>query len=327
MMPQRAKGMFFSCRLLLVSIPFLVVELLLLILVVQSAMALTIAMVYHSIICSVLLYVLYLTCKKGVGLRFALILFLSALGAGPFGIIGWILLVMLCPVISLFSTPIDQWFAELFPEKKTTEFEAIYERIDTGWDDYTLNASVSSFEDVFSFGTLTQKQAVLDAMMKDFNPIYVPLLKRALQDSSNAIRIQAATVVVQIDSTFQTTLMQLLAEKDLTTADSSIILKLGKHYDDYANLNLLSDSQQNEIQKEALFYYKEYLLSDPNNRDIWLRIARLLFHGHLFAELISWCEEYRNMFQTFPEILHSWYQEALYRTGRYQELVAISKRF
>ncbi|MCX6989708.1 MAG: hypothetical protein NTX49_01385 [Chlamydiae bacterium] len=188
---------------LLLSFPLLLIEIYLILWTGGLQHSVLFFSLCHLLICASFGPFIYRSYKRQLDTRFALILLLATLSTGPFGVAGWIFLCLIYPLLVKVSTPIGKWFSDLFPEGSITPFGQIYERITTGWDDYNQSAEVSSFEDIFSLGTLSQKQAVLDAIVKDFIPIYVPLLKRALTDSSNAIRIEAASIVVKIDFDFQ----------------------------------------------------------------------------------------------------------------------------
>ncbi len=59
---------------------------------------------------------------------------------------------------------------------------------------YHLN-EVATFEDLFFCGNLSQKQAVLDAIVQDFIADYSPVLMMALSDPHNSVRIQAAAIM------------------------------------------------------------------------------------------------------------------------------------
>ena len=312
---------------LLLSFPLLLVEICLIIWTGGLRHSVLFFFLFHLLICACMAPLIYRSYKRQKDTRFALILLLATFSTGPFGVAGWIFLCLLYPLLARISTPIGKWFEDLFPEESITPFGRIYERITTGWDDYNQSAEVASFEDIFSFGTLSQKQAVLDSIIKDFSPIYAPLLKRALTDSSNAIRIEAASIVVKIDFDFQEELLRLLEEKKLTPTDPALLLRLAQHYDTYSQISLLQPTRKKNLREEAIYHYKEYLKTSPEDRLVWFSIAKALFHGAEYEEYISWYESYKNKFPTLPSILHSWYLESLYRTRRYEQLASSAKRF
>ena len=69
-----------------------------------------------------------------------------------------------------------------------TEEEALYERIGRGMRRGIIRCVV---RDVIALGTESQKRRALTRMTDQFDPSFSPAIN-ALQDDSNAIRVQAA---------------------------------------------------------------------------------------------------------------------------------------
>lgn len=265
--------------------------------------------------------------KNNEDLRFPLLFFLTILAAGPFGLGGFLLQALLYPIFSLYSTHISIWLEGLFPRHRLTPFEKIHHRIKIGWDDFTKPTEVSSFQDLFTYGSLSQKQAVLDAITKDFDPVYSAILKLALNDPSNTIRIQAAAIVKKIHLDFEEDLTDIFTRQKLTPDDPSLLMDFAEHYDVFSTLDFLDPLTIQESQEQAFHYYQEYLKTNPTDQKSLLAIGRLLFHMGRFEEYISWCGQYQSQNQKVPAIFHTWYLEALYRLHRFDELGAAARGY
>lgn len=268
-----------------------------------------------------------LSFQKNEDLRYPLLLLLSTLGAGPFGTAAFLLMALLRPLFALISVLPEKWFEGLFPEQTLTPFSRIFLRIKSGWDDYGLLAEVASFKDIFKFGTLLEKQAVLDAIVKDFNPIYAPILQGALVDPHNSVRIQAAAIVSKIDFDFDKSLMKIIAAEKENPHNPKTQLMLATHYDQYLSLGILDMARRHAIGDLAIKSYQEYLKSKPDDRSTWFAIGRILYHQNDFESYINWYQEYREKFKIVPDIVVSWYQEALYRMHRYEELADATRGY
>ncbi len=282
---------------------------------------------FHVCILTFLLFFVFRASRREEDLRYPLLLLLAAFGAGPFGIAGFLLEILLRPLFSKFSTPMDAWLEGLFPEEQINPFTKIFQRIKFKWDDYGGLSEVVSFQDLFTYGNLSKKQTVLDAIVKDFHPIYSPILQLALQDSHNTVRIQAAAIVTKIEHDFDQEIMKLVARHKEDPKNSAIILQLAIGYDTYASLGILDSLRKKEVSRQAVHFYREYLMSHPNDRNTSLSIGRLLFHMQDFDHYLSWCKEFCEKDKHFPEIFRTWRLEALYKLQRYEELSTESKGF
>lgn len=276
--------------------------------------------ILHGTIVAGLAYYTYLAKKREEDLRYPFLLLLSAAGTGPFGVAGFLLLVLLYPFFSYFSTPPERWFEELFPSLHQTSFSNIYQRVQSGWDDYSHINEVATFEDLFTCGSLSQKQAVLDAIVQDFKPDYARILKQALADSHNSVRIQAAAIMSKLDIDFSEITEALLERQKENPDDPKIILDLAKHYDRYATLGILDPIREREVAENAIIYYGRYLETDPSDIKSLFSIGRLLFLIEDYEQFLVWYEDYRQKVKVIPSLVQTWYFHALYKLQKYEEL-------
>ncbi len=277
--------------------------------------------ILHCIALLLLVRFAFYAAKQNQDLRYPLLLLASTLGAGAFGVAGFILVWLLYPLYFKFSTPFMNWFRDLFPQHDM--LTTSYLRIKSGWDDYSRPHQITPFQDIFTYGTLLHKQAVLDAIVKEFDPVVAPILKRALRDSSNGVRIQAAAIIAKIDFDFTARLKRLLQSRANAPNNPLILLKLAEHFDAYAHTGLLDSAREKESQERALAFYQEYLQKSPEDMNAWIAKGRLLVRMGDFEGVIRWFEEQKD--KGIPAKAYLWYLEALYMLHRYEELEANAK--
>ena len=193
---------------------------------------------WHSITLLILVAFLYWVYRQKENLLYPLLLLVSALGAGPFGLGAFFLMAILRPVFSLFASSTALWFEGLFPEKNLPLFEEITQRIKSRWDDYSHQSETSSFPNLFTYGSLSDKQKVLDAIIENFQPSYSLILKEALKDPENVVRIQAAAIITKINTDFENKMKRLEKLHLESPKDLDILLQLAEHLGD-ATQNIL----------------------------------------------------------------------------------------
>lgn len=277
-------------------------------------------LIFHMALVGFLVRYVYHCFNKHEDLRFPFLLLISVFGLGPFGAAGFLLLSILYPLYRKSATPPSVWFADLFPEEEILLFGKIYQRVKSGWDDYSQPNEVDSFQDLFNHGALSQKQAVLDAIVKDFNPTYAPILKQALNDTQNTVRIQAAAIVAKIDDEFAMKQTQLLEEEEEEPGKPEHLLKIAEHIDTYVSAGLQDISTLKRLTAKAIDYYQKYLQLKPDDLRTWFAIGKLLFNQKDYEHFLIWCDDYRKEHRDLPRLFHSWHLEALYRLHRYEEL-------
>jgi polysaccharide biosynthesis protein PelE len=284
-------------------------------LLLYTMTSLTEFFVWHLLVLLILTAYVYFIYRREENLLYPLILLALTLGAGPFGLGAFLLVVIFYPLFSYFATPESIWFEGLFPKPSQTLFERIIQRIGSRWNDYNKLHEASSFKNLFTYGSLLDKQMVLDAIIEDFDPQYSPLLNLALQDPQNAVRIQAAAIVTKIEYDFDNELYRMQNLHQEFPDDLGFLLQLAKHADGYASLGILNVLRQEEMASLAIQYYRDYFKAKPDNKNIWLDIGRLLFYKKDYAAYFAWYEEGEKRFGSLPTIYHSWYLESEYSLG------------
>jgi tetratricopeptide (TPR) repeat protein len=277
-------------------------------------------LVVHVAILVGLVFFVRMSHKLKEDLRYPLILLASMLGTGPFGLAVFLLVALLRPPLSIFTIPPEKWFEGLFPEEPATDFTKIFQRVKAGWDDYNQLGEVTSFKEIFTYGNLIQKQAVLDVIVKDYHPNYASTLLMALEDSNNAVRIQAAAIVSKIEIDYDVKLQALVAKRKDHPNDEELLLKLATHSDEYFHVGFINSLRQKELGKMALGYYQEYLQKHPRDARVCFAIGRLLFDMKEYKKFLEWFDEYKGIFRNIPDIVSAWYQQSLYMEHQFSQL-------
>jgi polysaccharide biosynthesis protein PelE len=258
---------------------------------------------------------------KGLGgnIRHLFVLSVASGGAGVFGAAGSLLSILLTVFYNSFASPFADWYRTIFPKIDLTHEEKLYEMITSGKDEHARTYSVGSFHDIIALGSEAQKRRALSRMTDHFHPSFAPAYKLALKDSSNAIRVQAASSIGKIENQFSAMLMQVEQLEIKHPQDPVVKLGLARFYDGYAFTGLLDKDREDENRIKSLQKYKEYLEMKPSDIDARIEAGRLLLRSGDHAQVISLfndCIEagYGN------DTLKLWMLEALYAAGRYGDL-------
>lgn len=267
---------------------------------------------WHSLTIVILAMNVYWSYRLKEELLYFFLLLVSALMAGPLGIGSFLLMAILRPIFSLSASSNIFWFEVLFPQQNISSFERIIERINSLWDDYDRQGEVTPFQNVFSRGSLFDKQKVLDMITENFDASYAPILKEALKDHQNLIRVQAAAIVAKINTDFEDELKKVEKLHIKFPNNREILLQLAEHMDEFVFTGVLDELRNKEIASLAVRYYRDYLKFEPDNLSVWLGVARLLFYQKDYESFVAWYKNRSNKFGSMPKILHSWKVESLY---------------
>jgi tetratricopeptide (TPR) repeat protein len=302
-----------------VGIVAFTVESLLVYAVLKEGMSVVGGIFLHLVVVAVLaIYarIVYTSAREN---RFALLLLISVATTGPYGAAGLVLSSVLYWLFDRLSSSFKDWYASMFPHVPMSQAEQIYSDIKMGRDESEKLYSVIPFLDVLSFGTETQKRQALSRMAANFHPLFAPVLRKALGDMSNTIRVQAAVAIGKIEQQFTDRQMQLTAVEKLHPGDPIVILALARHYDNYAYTGILDPAREIANRKQALAYYRQYLSYMSDDINVRSDIGRLLMRSQDYKEAAEWLRKCIDLGYNSPAIAQ-WYAEALFACGRYNEL-------
>jgi tetratricopeptide (TPR) repeat protein len=281
---------------------------------------LTLFWVVHLLITAVLSLVAFYASRKEWDLRFLLLLWFGIVIFGPFGSLAYLSCFLFYVIYKRLSTPFEKWYSSLFPDLQLTQAGRIYERIISGWDDYKTQREVISFQDLMRVGSLEQKQTALEMIVLNFNPLLAPILKLALDDPSNQIRVQAASIVAKIDRDFEEKKIALLNDLQAHPEQLTKLLALAEHLDTYAFSGILDVIREKEYRELAIEYYREYIEQRPEDHQAWMALGRLLNRVNAFDQVMTWFEERLKKSAYIPPSGFVWYWEALYMLHSFNKL-------
>ncbi|MDC0535317.1 hypothetical protein OAO18_05825 [Francisellaceae bacterium] len=215
------------------------------------------------------------------------------------------------------------WLYKIGLEDEEGENERLYDRLISSQEDFTEKGDIVPISEVLEEGSTSEQRLIIAKMARYFSPRFSKLLRQAVKSKENSIRVQAATVIANIESTFSKKLIELekLYSEDEKSPDTAY--KLAQHCDTYAYCGILTDAEKVEhFYLRAIGYYKLYQkLSGDNSEEISLALARLNIRVNNNKEALKYLDiiiKGKNGLLT-PQ-LFLWYVEVLYCLRKYSEI-------
>jgi len=239
-----------------------------------------------------------------------------------FGVLAPVLLLLMLPLFGHFrrrSTPFEEWYNSLFPKARLSPSQRLYESILRKEVPGAGAGGVVSFMDVIAKGQTDQKYAIIAMIARNHRPAFTPVLKAALNDPANEIRVQAATAIARLTDDFLKRIQKLEDQLAEVPDDYQVRQKLAEVYDDYAYSGILEPDHKRQAWSKALELWMSVCAAEPENKRALFRVGRLLMRLDKWSLATQWWER---MFDEGRATPHSlvWYLECLYRAGRIAEL-------
>lgn len=304
----------------------LIVESLLVYWAVNANLAVGFVLFLHAIVIALLAIYARSLRHTGSENRFAYLLFLTTATTGPYGAAGVMATILLYFLFVRSSQSFEEWYESIFPAMLQSRSQKIYDDIVVGRDESSKSYSVIPFLDVLSFGSELQKRQALAKMTSNFHPNFAPAFRKAMNDESNTIRVQAATATTKIENAFMERLMKLAKLKVRFEKEPIVVLALAEHYDNYAYTGLLDADREQANRKKALEHYREYLEIEPTDLDVRTRIGRILMREKEYKEACDWFKKCMDLGYN-SESICQWYAEALFNCARYEDLRRFSTTY
>jgi polysaccharide biosynthesis protein PelE len=253
-----------------------------------------------------------------------LLLLILTIVLGPAGSAGTVFVLVMTAWHSRHTVPFEEWYRALFPDVEQDQQVAAWERI---IDEQIGENSggVPAFADVLAFGTVAQKQSLLALVNRRFRPELGPVLKRALNDADNAIRVQAATAISRLETVFLQDSLRLTRSIAASPDDPAPVLEMARLCDNFAYAGILDGRRTAETRAAALSHYQQYLRMVPGDSEIMLTVARQELRQDHFQEALDLLERAGDAGWTDAAIL--WRLECLYGLGHLEAARGIAERF
>lgn len=182
--------------------------------------------------------------------------------------------------------------------------------------------------DMFKFGSSVEKQNVLSVINNNYQPKFAKILRMALQDSDNVIRIQAAAILADLEQRQQQKLIELEAkaktEAAKTPHSSQAQLELAGHYDDIAHSGVVDQVRRTKLLTKAAEIFEAVYQKNTQDAAMAKKLARVYYRldkPQHAAEVIA------PFAKTMDDIsLSLWYLELLFVTHNRDELRAMAKK-
>lgn len=281
-----------------------------------------VALVPHAALLGALALTLRVRVRRHADIRIPSMLLICTAAAGLFGAAGAAIAVTTV-WLSRSAGGTAEWFASLFPESPQHDLE---ESASTARAAISAESDgeVMPLVDLLDRGDELQKQAVVSLVARSFRPSLAPLLRRALEDPSNAVRAQAATTLARIEGSFLERVVALRRELDHSASGKAARLELARLFDDYAYTGLLDPEREHQNRAEALGLYLAYLRDDPLNARVRTSVARLLVRQRDYVAAESWLEGLSPAEAQTPQTA-MWRMEVAFRLGRWNDLRALAR--
>jgi len=249
--------------------------------------------------------------------RISLLLVTCTAALGPVGPAGTLIVITLTRGFMRKSTSFEEWYEGLFPEAvDDTRSELARQAARADLDN---PASLAPFSEVLAFGSLRQKQALISLINRSYRPAFGPILRLALTDENNAVRVQAATAVNRIENMLHAETVELTRRLAERPDDPDTLLALTRHYDQLLYSRLLDARREDEVRARALKSYRRCLAARPNDLEVRFDASRLFLRCGLYAQAAESLKKVIEEGAGRPQA-RLWFMESLYNLRRYPEL-------
>lgn len=273
----------------------------------------------HAALCAAAGLWVYRRWQRDIDYSLPLVLVTCTLFVGP-----------IAPAVLLFvhpyflfarsrATPFDEWYRSLFPDEQQRLPERLYNSIIRHEVPGSQASSVISFMDVIRHGAARQKFAVISLIARAFRPAFTPVLKAALKDDANEIRVQAATAIAKLTDEHLKRLQKLEDRAATAPNDLETMEQLARAYDDFSYSGILDANHEHSTRSRALDLWLKVAEAKPDHPVAPMAVGRLLMRLERYDLAASWMERAIAENRASPQML-VWYMECLFRQGRLDEL-------
>ncbi len=265
--------------------------------------------------------------RKGHNILPAVFFTLATAASGIFGIAIALLTVATYSLQNAKNATFAEWYKKIFPEEKKNVSHHLFERISFGLDDIPDDIDVEPFIDILNYGAIKQKQSVLEKIGRHFQSAFTPALMAALNSPESAVRVQAAAVVVKVESQLADKYVLLQQEIDKRPEDYGTLREFAEFCKNYVETGILDPDREQQIRSRTIDIYNECLWHFPDDRELIADMGRLHQDNNEPAEALQYFEELVNNERDIPAGYVLGYMESLYAMGEFSKVRQIAAKF
>lgn len=292
---------------------------------ISGNIAFTTLLLIHLPLCVLAFSIAYAYKKMEWNLSFALLSAISLLffGAlGPLYILGAIFLYL----IFGYFTDLPSSYKDLFKiAGKYDLVQTIYERLTYGQDTYNPDKLPTIFLDILVYGTVKQKRIAIDRILRHFRPEFSHSLYKALNDSSNSIRVLAASAVNRLDSQYMQQNHAFEKKYLSNPTDEKYLLNYAFQCESFSRLVFIDDERRQKMRNKAIELFEKYLKQKPTDQQVAVLLAKLYDIRKDYERSASCLEPFIKNPDKATEEVYRWYFSALFQLKRYDEIRMLSK--
>ncbi|MBN2642950.1 MAG: hypothetical protein JXR78_14965 [Victivallales bacterium] len=247
---------------------------------------------------------------------------------GPFG--G--LISLICNTFHLiltwrFKSNFSEWiFSYLFEmDASEKESDKIYNRITAGQEVFG-SIDTEPLVDIMDFGTLEQKQAALIKLVRNFTPELMAVLKKALNDPSNAIRVQAAAGLAKLQNDFNRQYTYYERKVIDSTGDVEELKGFARICEEYYNSRMLDQERTAKAVRRSIALYEQAITLEPDDIDLKISLIRILQVNDQTKYAYEILKDIINSIQNPDMETIDTVMQLLMKTGRFAEMKAFASR-
>jgi len=263
--------------------------------------------------------------QKEVG-RF---LYLNMIAVGFLGVFGAFITLIVLSIYLAFrsrTTSLMQLLDNFFPGEEEDLSEVLYERVRFGMDDFDPRKMPVVFQDVLEYGSESQKRLAIERMLKHFRPEFTKAFSKALNDSSNAIRVVAATAVTRIDKQYAETEERLKKDVENNSEDIAALLDYAKHCHEYSELDIIDRIRALKLRARAIEAYSRYREAKPGIFFVDIALASLFYSNGEYHRVLTLLSPYFQKSEPVDYRIYRWYMSSLFQLRRWRDLYQFANR-
>ncbi|HIJ82924.1 MAG TPA: cyclic nucleotide-binding domain-containing protein [Magnetococcales bacterium] len=221
------------------------------------------------------------------------------------------------------ATSFEEWYESLFPLDSVNLARELVSRFENrGTSDH---AALTPFMDILAYGTREQKQTMIAKMSRHFKPAFAPVFREAVNNADNSVRVLAATAISHVENGFMKTTMKLQRQLEKHGDDQELLMKVARHFDDFAFTGLLDPVREGENRKKAISGYRACLKANPLDQEVVMALGRTLVRSAALEEAAEFLSSAIRQGQVTRQLV-IWSMEALFELKRFDQLADLARQ-